>query len=128
MKQNKGVGLGWILIFVWIAASIGGILYSFTFLFSAILLGIWALCLWPRTRRKRAAAKELQKIFDWQINGGPRPPEEIFQAAAEWYMQGDYYDLRQEDMQGEERYYVEASVRPYLLSEKVRPRRTSILF
>lgn len=118
VSKNRSIDWEWVLIFLMMGGSVLGILYSFRFLFGAVVCLVLALWITPRTNRASRGREALDKVLEWENNGGPRPPEEVFERAADWFMYDIVINLRQEDMRTHRKHQVPAGVRRYLKSER----------
>jgi len=127
MRQNKRTDWQWVAIFIWMAASIGGIFYSFRFLIGATGIFIIYLCSIPRDNVKSRGWKALSQIYEWQKNGGPRPSEDVFRTAADWYMYS-IDTVRAEDLNTHKGVAIPDGVKKYIKSERDFPRQTGIIF
>lgn len=119
----------WVLLFFIFAffASLAGVLYSFRFLISAIIIFIAYLLAGPRKKKSDKGYDALQKVQDWEENGGKRPSEDTFRDAADWFMYS-IETIRKEDLDSWKGVEVPAGVRRYIKSEKDLPRQKGIIF
>ena len=119
MNRNSGPSISTIIAVIWMTASIIGIFYSFRFLVSATVMFVIYLAMGPRDRRKRKGYEAMCVVDDWKRGRIPRPSEDVFRAAADWFMFEWAIASRQEDMGGPLGLEVPDEVKPYILSERV---------
>ena len=119
MNRSRGPDIGSIIVVLWMLASFVGILYSFRFLVSATVMFVIYLAMGPRDRRKRRGYEAMRVVDDWKRGRIPRPSEDVFRAAADWFMFEWAIASRQEDMGGPLGLEVPDEVKPYILSERV---------
>lgn len=108
-------------------AGLAGVLYSFRFLASAIVLFIVYFFAIPRVKKSSKGYDALQKVQDWEEKGGKRPSEDTFRDAADWFMYS-IETIRKEDLDSWKGVEVPAGVRRYIKSEKELPRQKGIIF
>jgi len=65
--------------------------------------------------------KNLEKVWQWRDEGGPRPTEREFEFAAQWYMRSDHIDYRAEDVK--DMVSIPVEMHKYFKSAKEMPRR-----
>jgi hypothetical protein len=127
ISVSKDKGVDWVNVglLIWMFLSFLGILYSFRFLFSAMLLLAIIIWMTPRTNKMNRGYEALKIVWAYQRGEAPRPSEEVFKTAADCFMHGDYEELRQEDMHTHKRFSVPPEVRQYIKSVRELPRRRS---
>lgn len=123
MRENRRVDWQWVLIFLAFFGSVGGLLYSFKFLFTAVVFGVWSLVLLPRGLRQKKWKSAHDLFLNWKERGGRPPTREEMEEAAMWFMQSDFNDYRREDLDMISTAMIPNELRPYMKSENEMPRR-----